>query len=102
MQARGLVLLVDPEGEGLNLRKALHSQSRAHRWLELRLDSPDVVDDALGAAAADSLVALEVLDMAVSQPLIRLLARRAKHLPPQPCPGSSCTHGAHPTIPCYS
>lgn len=81
MQVRGVVFLVDPEGEAINLRKALHAQGSMHRWLDLRLDSGAVIDDALGAAAADSMVALEVVDLQASEHLIWLLARRAMHLP---------------------
>lgn len=80
-QVCGLVFLVDPEGEALNLRKALHAQGSVHRWLDLRLDSADDIDDALGAAAADSMVALEVIDLEGSEHLIWLLARRTMHLP---------------------
>lgn len=72
---------MDPEGEALNLRKALYAQGSVHRWLDLRLDSADVIDDALGAAAADSMVALEVTDLAASEQLVWLLARRTMHLP---------------------
>jgi hypothetical protein len=81
LQVRGVVFLVDPEGEALNLRKALHAQGSVHRWLDLRLDSADVIDDALGAAAADSMVALEVTDIDAAVHLICLLARRTRHLP---------------------
>lgn len=75
------MFLVDPEGEALNLVKALHAQGSVHRWLDLRLDSPVVIDDALGAASADSMVALEITDLAASEHLIWLLARRTMYLP---------------------
>eukprot|EP00892_Ulva_mutabilis_P005205 jgi/Ulvmu1/3056/UM015_0096.1 len=72
---RDLVLLVDREGEGLSMCKALHAQVRRGSWTELTLDSVAAMHQALSAVAKGCTVALLVKDMAIAEPLICELAQ---------------------------
>lgn len=79
---RGLVLLVDREGEGLGLCKALHAQAPQGQWLEVTLDSVAALHKAVDAMSSGCTVAVAVADMDVAERLIPSLARHLQLVPP--------------------
>jgi hypothetical protein len=76
-------MIVDIEGEALQLLKTLHEQSHQGQCLELKASTEGVLDEALGAMChGGASVVLDLEDIsAATVDLIAEIARRLKALP---------------------
>jgi len=78
-QITNIVLIVDPEGEGVQLVRALHCQGHA-RWMVVDGSKAEAIDEAMGGLHNGCSVAVEISDLASIETTLLAAAKRRRAL----------------------